>query len=122
VSFYLINNVKEGINNMSDEVKKQFGRKVKYYRELRGLTQEALAEKIDVNINSMSYIERGINFIKSDTLAKICTALAITPKQLFDFEFNPLPAKDLKQMLYELIDTNEDKLNDMYKILSGFLS
>ena len=50
---------------MSDEIKKQFGKKVKYYRELRGFTQEFLAEKIEVNINSMSYIERGINFIKS---------------------------------------------------------
>ena len=107
---------------MSDEIKKQFGRRVKYFREQKGLTQEALAEILDVNINSMSYIERGINFIKSDTLDKLCHALDITPKQLFDFDYNPMPAKDLKQTLYKMLDENPDKLTDIYKILNGFLS
>lgn len=107
---------------MSDEIKKQFGKRVKYYRELKGLTQEALAEKIDVNVNSMSYIERGINFVKSDTLDKICKALEVTPKQLFDFNYNIVPQVNLKTALTNLLEENEDKLNDVYKILTGFLS
>ncbi len=84
---------------MSDEIKKQFGKRVKYFREQRGLTQEALAEILDVNINSMSYIERGINFIKSDTLDKLCHALNITPKQLFDFNYCPLSNTDLPVLI-----------------------
>ena len=107
---------------MSDEIKKQFGKRVKYFREQRGLTQEALAEILDVNINSMSYIERGINFIKSDTLDKLCHALNITPKQLFDFNYCPLSNTDLKAGINKMLDENPDKLNDIYKILNGFLS
>lgn len=106
---------------MGDEIKKLFGKKVKYYRELRGLTQETLAEIIEINVNSMSYIERGINFIKADTLDKICKALKVTPKQLFDFNYNATGETDIKTAITNLLAENEDKLNDVYKIISGFL-
>lgn len=36
---------------------REIGRKVAYYRKLRGLTQEALAEKIDVSVSHISKIE-----------------------------------------------------------------
>ena len=91
---------------MSDEIKKQFGKKVRYYRELKGLTQEGLAKIIDAHINSMSYIERGINFIKADTLDKLCRALDVTPKQLFDFNYNLQPEENLKESLIKLTDEN----------------
>lgn len=107
---------------MSDEIKKQFGKKVKYYRELRGFTQEFLAEKIEVNINSMSYIERGINFIKSETLDKICTALNVTPKELFDFDYMPQNPAELQLKIDTLLKKNETKLNKVYKILYEILN
>ena len=107
---------------MRKKKKKEFGKKVKYYRELRGFTQEALAEKLDVNVNSMSYIERGINFIKSDTLDKLCKVLEVTPKQLFDFNYNLQPDINIKETLINLLDQNEEKLTDIYKIVNGFLS
>ena len=107
---------------MSDEIKKQFGKKVKYYRELRGVTQEFLAEKIEVNINSMSYIERGINFIKSDTLDKICKALDVTPKELFDFDYMPENPTEVQAKIDNLLKKNENKLNKVYKILNEILN
>ena len=107
---------------MSDEIKKQFGKKVKYYRELRGFTQEFLAEKIEVNINSMSYIERGINFIKSETLDKICKALDVTPKELFDFDYIPENPKEIQAKIDNLLKKNENKLNKVYKILNEILN
>ncbi|MDO7787019.1 helix-turn-helix transcriptional regulator [Desulforamulus aquiferis] len=36
---------------------REIGRKVAYYRKLRGLTQEELAEKIDVSVSHISKIE-----------------------------------------------------------------
>ena len=107
---------------MSDEIKKQFGKKVKYYRELRGFTQEFLAEKIEVNINSMSYIERGINFIKSETLDKICKALDVTPKELFDFDYMPENSAEVQAKIDSLLKKNENKLNKVYKILNEILN
>lgn len=45
------------------EIKKKLGKKIKYYREQKGLTQEELAEKLDFNCRSLSFIECGTNFV-----------------------------------------------------------
>ena len=55
-----------------DEILKQFGRNVKAERVRRGYTQEILAEKMNVNREYISRIERGI---QNMSLMKI-TALA----------------------------------------------
>ncbi len=65
-----------GIINMC-VLKKKFGKRIKYYRELNGLTQEQLAELIDINCRSLSFIERGVNFVKAETIEKICNALML---------------------------------------------
>ena len=68
-----------------DIIKKQFGERLKIIRNLKGLTQEILAEKIGINWRQLARIEAGESFIKSDTLYKICQILNITPSILFDF-------------------------------------
>lgn len=55
-----------------NEILKQFGRNVKAERVRRGYTQEILAEKMNVNREYISRIERGI---QNMSLMKI-TALA----------------------------------------------
>ena len=62
------------------EIKNKLGKKIKYYRELRGLTQEELSEKIDFNCRSLSFIECGTNFVTADTLDRLCKVLNVTPK------------------------------------------
>ena len=104
------------------EIKKSLGRKIKYYRELKGFTQEKLAEKINLNCRSLSFIECGVNFVTADTLDAICKALNVTPKELFNFEYYPKNPKNIKEELNKLMENNKDKLSDIYKILSGFLS
>ncbi|MBR1425813.1 helix-turn-helix transcriptional regulator [bacterium] len=101
--------------------KKLLGKKIKYYREKKGITQEKLAEKIDINSRSLSFIECGTNFVTADTLEKICKNLEVSPKQLFDFDFNPKSNQEIKDELNQLINTNPEKLNDIYNILKGFL-
>lgn len=103
------------------EIKKKLGKKIKYYRELRGLTQEELAEKIDFNCRSLSFIECGTNFVTADTLDRLCKALNVTPKQLFDFEYYPLAPEDIEKELETLIHQNKEKLFEVYNILKGFL-
>ena len=104
------------------EIKKSLGKKIKYYRELKGFTQEKLAEKINLNCRSLSFIECGVNFVTADTLDAICKALNVTPKELFNFEYYPKNPKNIKEELNKLMENNKDKLSDIYKILSGFLS
>ena len=71
---------------MSD-FKKKFGANLKAIRKSRKVTQEQLAELIDVHYRQMSKIETGENFPSAKTLEKLCYALKISPIRLFEFEF-----------------------------------
>lgn len=54
---------------------KLIGARIKYERNKAGLTQEQLAEKLDVTIGYVSQVERGITKISLDLLARISTIL-----------------------------------------------
>ncbi|WP_331351771.1 helix-turn-helix transcriptional regulator [Cellvibrio sp. UBA7671] len=70
----------------STSLKKQFGKRLQQVRSSRGLTQEELAEKVGLTIESISNIERGIHGPSFDNLEKITTALNVPAKSLFEFE------------------------------------
>lgn len=69
-----------------DVIKKNFGEQLKAIRNMKGFTQEMLAEKIGINLRQLARIEAGESFVKSDTLFKICVVLDVVPSILFDFE------------------------------------
>lgn len=64
---------------------RRIGLKISYYRRLRGMTQEQLAEKVDKNLAFIGAVEApNINRTASlDTLFDIAEALDIDPYKLF---------------------------------------
>lgn len=66
----------------------QLGLKIAYYRKLRGLTQEQLAEQIDKSPAFIGHVEAPniIKAISLDTLFDIATALDIPPHKFLIFE------------------------------------
>ena len=54
---------------------RQLGLRIAYYRKLRGLTQEQLAEQTGLTPNTVSRIERGLLTPSVETLCDICNAL-----------------------------------------------
>ncbi len=100
-------------------IQKQLGQRIRELRKLRGLSQEELAEKIDIAINTMSNIERGNAFMTAPTLEKIIEILKVTPSELFTFE-----KEEKKIDLYKYILIKIDIIkNDMekLKILKKFI-
>ncbi len=69
-------------------LKEQLGKNIQKYRKLNKITQEQLAEQIDVEINSISALERGINFPATSTLEKLAKTLNVTLADLFTFAEN----------------------------------
>lgn len=63
----------------------EFGKKIKGYREYKGLSQEKLAELVDVARNTVSLWENGTSFIEYPTLQRLCKAFEIEEAQLFNF-------------------------------------
>ncbi len=66
--------------------KKEFGKNLRLIRKIKGLTQEKLAEMINLNQRQLTRIENGISFVSSDVIEKLIFALNIEPKDLFDFK------------------------------------
>ena len=55
---------------------KLIGSRIKQARKQQGMTQEVLAEKLNVSIGYVSQVERGITKISLDLLGAISTVLA----------------------------------------------
>ena len=67
------------------ELNIQIGERIKFSREERGLTQEQLAEAIEVSPQYISDLERGVVGISIPTLKRLCTHLAVSSDRiLFD--------------------------------------
>ncbi len=64
----------------------RFGLKVQYYRKLRGLTQEAFADKIDKSWSFVAKIESPTRVfgVSMETLFKIADVLKVPVSKLFE--------------------------------------
>ena len=61
------------------------GLNIAYYRKERGLSQEALAELINISRTHMSRIETADCAVSLDVVFDICDALNVPPSKIFDF-------------------------------------
>jgi transcriptional regulator with XRE-family HTH domain len=65
------------------ELKKNLGKNIKFFRFRRQLSQADLAEKSKISITSLSDIERGNNFPQAKTLCNLAQALDVEVWSLF---------------------------------------
>lgn len=70
---------------MSD-IEKRIGAKITEIRLSKGLTQAQLAEKINVSVETISRMERGVAFPSLKTVEKIAEAHNVPIKAFFDFD------------------------------------
>ena len=63
------------------------GENIQTIRKYRGMKQQELADKIGINMQSLSKIERGVNYPTFDTLEKIMDVLGVTPNELLSGEW-----------------------------------
>lgn len=64
-------------------VEKEVGKRIQEYRKKRGLTQEELAEIIDISPHYLSALERGVYNIKLEILVSILNALDCSADEVF---------------------------------------
>ena len=104
------------MENAKVNIKKLIGKRVKELRKAKHLSQETLAEMLDISQNALSYIETGENFVSSETLEKLITALDIEPQELF--MLNHLQSNDeLIIKIVEILKQNPEKVPEIYKII-----
>lgn len=68
------------------ELQKKFGRRLRYLRRHRDLTQAELAELIDRSVNAISMLETGRTSPSLETIVKLAQALEVDVAELFKFD------------------------------------
>ena len=96
------------------DIKKLLGRRIKELRTCKGMTQEKLAEMIGVGERNLSKIECGNNFVTSETLSNILSALDVEPSELFNFKHLD-EKEELKTELIEAIKNEQVDIKLMYR-------
>lgn len=66
-------------------IQRRFGKRIQELRRERELTQEDLADLVEVDRSYMGFIERGERNPTLDKIIKIAKAFKITLSELFDF-------------------------------------
>ncbi len=68
-----------------DEKYRHLGLNIAYYRKEKGMSQNALAEAVDISRTHMSRVETADCAVSLDVVFDICDVLSIPPSKLFDF-------------------------------------
>lgn len=101
------------------QITKTFGEKIKRLRKAKNLTQEQLAEMINIAPKNLSKIEVGACFVSAETLDKLVEALDTTTEELFANNHIKEPQELLSGIYKNLnkINENQKKLELIYKIV-----
>ena len=97
------------------------GSKIKEARERAHLTQEELAEIIDISPTHMSVIERGVKTPKLDTFVKIVKALNLSADALLMAgmdQVNDSIVAELSVRLGRLTDENQNRILNAIRALT----
>lgn len=92
------------------------GERLKKARTEKGLTQEKLAEKLDVSIAFLSRIERGSSHISLKRLSQVCDILGVTEGMILNGSSSSSETYLSSEFDALLKDSTPDKQKLIYKI------
>jgi len=106
---------------MEVTLKKLLGSRIKELRHGRGLSQEQLAEIVDIDTKHLSRIETGLSAPTVDRLEIIANALDVEVRTLFEYGHlnnRGVQLTDIDKMLKKL---DENDLKIVYRIVRSFV-
>jgi len=92
-----------------DEARKLFGTRIRSLRTRLNLTQDQLAERMEMSAQYLSNIERGRENPTFDTLVKLAKALEIEPWEMFVFDPESPDTAFLRKKLNLLLEEADDE-------------
>lgn len=112
------------MRGMAMDLKRMVGRRVKQARKDAGLTQEALAERIERAVETVSNLERGHTLPTLDTLERVSRALGVPIRDFFEIEADASPRRAelrlrMDTLLSELSDADFDVAVGLVRVLAA---
>ena len=101
-------------------IDKRIGKRMKQRREELGLTQEQLAEKLDLTTNYISTVERGASFPRCEKLILLLNGLETSADAVFcDVLTHSAPAKAsiLSEQIAELPSEEQQRILNMVELM-----
>lgn len=93
------------------------GKKIRTYREFKGLNQLQLAELSGINVGTIRKYELGIRNPKPDQLEKIASALGLNVSVFFDFKIDTVG--DVLSLLFAIDDAVDLSLSESISITNS---
>ena len=108
---------------MKSDINKKLGERIKYLRMQRKMSQEKLAEAIDIATTSLSYVETGRGFMTLVTLEKLAQALNVELFEIFQFSSLKTTEEMYNYIISKLdiIKQDGEKIKITYNILKDIL-
>jgi transcriptional regulator with XRE-family HTH domain len=103
------------------EERKLLGLRVKRLRQLRGYTQEQLAEHIEINPKYLSSIERGAENPTLDLLCRLAKGLQVDLYEIFQFQEGVPPTQLRRKVERLLAEVTADDLPRMVRMLEALM-
>lgn len=103
--------------------KQLLGKRIKRLRSQLRLTQDALAEQVQISPKYLSNIERGRENPTLDTLLRLARSLKADPWELFFFEQEAMDSKAMLGRISRLLDQvdNQEQLRLVVRLLQAVL-
>ncbi len=101
------------------EIYSAIGKKIKEYRLKNHLTQEELAEKLDISVKYISRIENGSGGVKLETLINAMNLLGIVPNVAFS---DLIKNDDIKLQLFlssKISELSNDKIDFLLSLIDS---
>lgn len=95
------------------------GQRISRRRKELHLTQEQLAEKMNVSLQTISCIELGKKAIRPENLAKLCTQLSVTSDYILYGKRSAAQTSELVQKLSALDPEEYDTIRKLVYLLSA---
>lgn len=99
------------------KLKKDFGKQLKEIRKSKKLTQEQLAELVNVDTKHISFLETGRNFPSADLLEKLKNVFDIEYSDLFDFKNSKDKQNEISRINNLLNNMTLKQINFVYKLV-----
>ena len=98
------------------------GKRIKEERLKRGMTQEELSEKINLNPKSVSFLERGCGVPSFDTFINIAKVFDVSLDSLLMYDKKDNTKKDnfISQIYYQLSDLTNEQQEFFLKTIKEF--
>ncbi len=104
-----------------NNIKELLGLRIKELRKQKGITQEKLAEMINIDQRNLSNIECGVTF-PSKSLGEITRALNISLRDLFDFDHVNLTSKEMKTFIQNSLENLSDyDIKVIYRLIKSMI-